>query len=165
MTLLFSSLPASNSQLFLWESINVLTEVNIGNKCKPLKTSTAIKTWSFWCKFALQIRHFYLPVDFFFCIPLSYLQFLILFLIMKWSEKDVMLQIKSPEMDRQQRPLSMQFKTNGAKPFLSLYCIFFRFLLSTSYIFIQTLDYFLIRWLALLLHFLHHECIDDVKMM
>lgn len=61
----------------------------------------------------------YLSVNIFLRISLSYLQLLILFLITKWSEKDVMLQIESPEMDKKQRPLSIQ---GCAKLFLSSCC-------------------------------------------
>lgn len=109
---LFFSFPASNSQLFLWKSINVLTEVNTGNKCKTLKTSIAIKTWSIWnvnlpCKSVTSIYQLILFI-FFYCFELSQISHS--FSNNEWSEKDVMLHIKSPKMDGQQRRLSIQFK-------------------------------------------------------
>lgn len=100
-------------------------------------------------------NHFYLAIDIFLRISLSYLQLLILFLTTKWSEKDVTLQIKSPEMYRQQQASKQTFQS-CAKLFTSFCCVHFEFLLFTSYIFIR-LELFYIRWIALLLHFLHHH--------
>lgn len=92
---------------------------------ETLKICLAVNKWNLW-QFTLSyksvspINKFWYCGFFFVCNPSRYCLFPNLFWMMKFSERELTLQINSPEMDRQQRTLSRV--QNCAKPiFVSLH--------------------------------------------